>query len=67
MPGSASAISPKSVNSPKRGQIGLFAAMSIGIGGMVGAGIFSILGVRSCLAHRRERRKQNDERSTRNR
>jgi amino acid transporter len=30
---------------PKRGQIGLLAAMSIGIGGMVGAGIFSILGV----------------------
>ena len=29
----------------KRGQIGLFAAVSIGIGGMVGAGIFSILGV----------------------
>ncbi|MBI4965934.1 MAG: APC family permease [Desulfomonile tiedjei] len=27
------------------GQIGLFAAMSIGIGGMIGAGIFSILGV----------------------
>ncbi|MHB8202608.1 MAG: APC family permease [Desulfomonilaceae bacterium] len=45
MPGSYSAVSPKSVNSPKRGQIGLFAAMSIGIGGMVGAGIFSILGV----------------------
>ena len=39
MPGSYSAISPKSVNSPKRGQIGLFAAMSIGIGGMVGAGL----------------------------
>lgn len=29
----------------KRNQIGLFAAVSIGIGGMVGAGIFSILGV----------------------
>ena len=28
-----------------RGRIGLFAAMSIGIGGMIGAGIFSILGV----------------------
>jgi amino acid transporter len=27
------------------GEIGLFAAMSIGIGGMIGAGIFSILGV----------------------
>lgn len=35
----------ESSGSPKRGQIGLFAAMSIGIGGMVGAGIFSILGV----------------------
>jgi len=30
---------------PSRDRIGLFAAMSIGIGGMVGAGIFSILGV----------------------
>jgi len=29
----------------KRNQIGLFSAMAIGIGGMVGAGIFSILGV----------------------
>jgi amino acid transporter len=28
-----------------RGQIGLVAAMAIGIGGMVGAGIFSVLGV----------------------
>ena len=37
--------SPKSPGSPKRGQIGLLAAMSICIGGMVGAGIFSILGV----------------------
>jgi amino acid transporter len=35
----------QSSDSQKRGQIGLFAAMSIGIGGMVGAGIFSILGV----------------------
>jgi amino acid transporter len=42
---STSVLPPKSSNSPKRGQIGLFAAMSIGIGGMVGAGIFSILGV----------------------
>jgi len=35
-------------NGPSRssaGRIGLFAAMSIGIGGMIGAGIFSILGV----------------------
>ncbi|MFZ5866987.1 MAG: APC family permease, partial [Thermodesulfobacteriota bacterium] len=30
---------------PAVGRIGLFAAMSIGIGGMIGAGIFSILGV----------------------
>jgi amino acid transporter len=30
---------------PGHGQIGLAAAMAIGIGGMVGAGIFSILGV----------------------
>src|SRR5512139_589687 len=34
----------KQANSPG-GQIGLFAAMAIGIGGMIGAGIFSILGV----------------------
>ncbi len=32
-------------NSSASGQIGLFAAVSIGIGGMIGAGIFSILGV----------------------
>lgn len=32
-------------NQPPAGRIGLFAAMSIGIGGMIGAGIFSILGV----------------------
>ncbi|MDD5226067.1 MAG: APC family permease [Candidatus Omnitrophica bacterium] len=38
-------LSAKSPCVPKRGPIGLFAAMSIGIGGMVGAGIFSILGV----------------------
>ncbi len=42
---SKSTIPGKSSARPKRGQIGLFAAMSIGIGGMVGAGIFSILGV----------------------
>ena len=30
---------------PVRNQIGLLSAMAIGIGGMVGAGIFSILGV----------------------
>jgi amino acid transporter len=41
----AIAISSPSSDNPKRGQIGLFAAISIGIGGMVGAGIFSILGV----------------------
>lgn len=35
----------ETITVPKRGQIGLFAAMAIGIGGMVGAGIFSILGV----------------------
>src|SRR5262245_38136200 len=29
----------------KSAQIGMFAAVSIGIGGMIGAGIFSILGV----------------------
>src|SRR6201999_303645 len=33
------------------GQIGLPAAVSIGIGGMVGAGIFSILGVVAAAAH----------------
>ena len=32
-------------NTPARNQIGLFSSMAIGIGGMVGAGIFSILGV----------------------
>lgn len=42
---STNTLSAKSSGSSKRGQIGLFAAMSIGIGGMVGAGIFSILGV----------------------
>ena len=36
--------SPPNTN-PDAGQIGLVAAVSIGIGGMVGAGIFSILGV----------------------
>jgi amino acid transporter len=35
---------PITLNS-RRKSIGLFAAMSIGIGGMVGAGIFSVLGV----------------------
>src|SRR5580700_7667393 len=33
------------------GQIGLAAAVSIGIGGMVGAGIFSILGVVAQASH----------------
>jgi amino acid transporter len=42
---SPSSLAVQSSDSPKRGQIGLLAAMSIGIGGMVGAGIFSILGV----------------------
>ncbi len=36
---------PTSPAAKKEGQIGLVAAVSIGIGGMVGAGIFSILGV----------------------
>ena len=36
---------PASSSNPSAGQIGLVAAVSIGIGGMVGAGIFSILGV----------------------
>ena len=34
-----------SPSSAKHGHVGLFAAVSIGIGGMIGAGIFSILGV----------------------
>jgi amino acid transporter len=41
-------MNPSTSNSssaPGSGQIGLLAAVSIGIGGMVGAGIFSILGV----------------------
>ena len=38
-PGRASSVSPEA------GQIGMMAAVSIGIGGMIGAGIFSILGV----------------------
>src|SRR3979490_1855123 len=37
--------SPSSAGKTKSGQIGMAAAVSIGIGGMVGAGIFSILGV----------------------
>jgi amino acid transporter len=36
---------PPPTSNPDAGQIGLVAAVSIGIGGMVGAGIFSILGV----------------------
>ena len=43
-----SAISSETIQTKKatkRNQIGLFSAMAIGIGGMVGAGIFSILGV----------------------
>jgi amino acid transporter len=36
---------PSSSSQSDAGQIGLVAAVSIGIGGMVGAGIFSILGV----------------------
>jgi amino acid transporter len=33
------------VDSTRRADIGLVAALSIGVGGMIGAGIFSILGV----------------------
>jgi amino acid transporter len=36
---------PSTSSQPDAGQISLVAAVSIGIGGMVGAGIFSILGV----------------------
>lgn len=43
-PSGRSASLPRSSGS-QAGQIGLVAAVSIGIGGMVGAGIFSILGV----------------------
>ncbi len=32
-------------DSEKRAEIGLVAAISIGVGGMIGAGVFSILGV----------------------
>ncbi|MEN6406590.1 MAG: APC family permease [Thermoguttaceae bacterium] len=42
---SKAAVSSQSAATPQRGQIGLISAMAIGIGGMVGAGIFSILGV----------------------
>jgi amino acid transporter len=42
-PGKPDGTPPTS--NPDAGQIGLVAAVSIGIGGMVGAGIFSILGV----------------------
>ncbi|MEN6559049.1 MAG: APC family permease [Thermoguttaceae bacterium] len=42
---SAATVSSSSTAAPQRGQIGLISAMAIGIGGMVGAGIFSILGV----------------------
>ncbi|RJR41930.1 MAG: amino acid permease [Deltaproteobacteria bacterium] len=38
-------MNPQSSSKPPKGQIGLLAAIAIGIGGMVGAGIFSILGV----------------------
>src|SRR5262245_58087758 len=43
MPRDAQPSNASSAANP--GQIGMFAAVSIGIGGMVGAGIFSILGV----------------------
>jgi amino acid transporter len=42
---SSSAKSPHVSSAANPGQIGMAAAVSIGIGGMVGAGIFSILGV----------------------
>ena len=42
---SPSSSKPSSAASQGSGQIGMVAAVSIGIGGMVGAGIFSILGV----------------------
>jgi amino acid transporter len=42
---SAKSSNISSAAGPGSGQIGLVAAVSIGIGGMVGAGIFSILGV----------------------
>src|SRR5712692_1297993 len=41
----AKSSATKSSGSGGPGQIGMAAAVSIGIGGMVGAGIFSILGV----------------------
>lgn len=41
----SSAAQPTSTAQSGAGQIGLVAAVSVGIGGMVGAGIFSILGV----------------------
>ena len=40
-----SSAKSSSAGNPRSGQIGMAAAVSIGIGGMVGAGIFSILGV----------------------
>jgi amino acid transporter len=45
MPPPAKSSNISSAAGPGSGQIGLVAAVSIGIGGMVGAGIFSILGV----------------------
>ena len=41
----SSGSQPTSASQTEAGQIGLVAAVSVGIGGMVGAGIFSILGV----------------------
>jgi amino acid transporter len=34
----------------KKGSIGLWSAISIGVGGMIGAGIFSILGLACQIA-----------------
>ena len=44
-PTTESAETPAATSTSDAGQIGMAAAVSIGIGGMVGAGIFSILGV----------------------
>ena len=41
----SSSSNVSSGSKPGAGQIGMAAAVSIGVGGMVGAGIFSILGV----------------------
>lgn len=45
MPGTGTGRGNRQPQASRPGRIGLLAAMAIGIGGMVGAGIFSILGV----------------------